>query len=656
MSYKIKPQIKLYSYEAGVFKLQYQVDDYESCSWQRNKYQAGQFTISINLNIPNSRLFKKGMFVQFGNDPKDFGFIQDITSAVGEEGKGSQMLSVIGYDCRYLYRQRIIKQLNSVDTWSMTDSGEICMRKLISDQCGETCSEAKRKLNISNTIPSVGLGGEYTVSEAYSNLYETLVTIATQTECMWFVEFINGELVLNFYAGNDLSSTVRFDVDYDSIANGQYNDSFDSFTNAVYVGGQGSGEGREIYEGESGNEGASPSGFDRFESWDDCSMLTTEAEYENRAESILNEYAQTFTLSGAGLAKSPYVYKEQYDVGDIITVNFNGITTKVEIQNITEHWMKGSYNIEFEFGKPVKDLTRQLELLLSKIQNYQATGKASSTTEIKYYTIPTDTEMKADEVTYTRIGFKGTIGANGNTFKLYKNGATGVKSYHVYVNQLATSGGKLTLTTGTQGAENLVLDSGTYVVIIYVDENGNVRNQGMTPTSTISAGNIAPVESGAVAGALTNISGDISDVYNTLNNKIDGGNFLCNGAKKTYEFTKQISNFNTWVDLITSNDISQHKIFAFNITLDDRSIWWNENLSFVMFFYNYITNSTESSPIYFNQSGHAPNGATAQLRFLRTSASGEHYGKIQINLSNGRSVKAIVRAFALTDTIPEYHG
>lgn len=487
MSYNEKPQIKLYNYENDSFILQAIVDDYESCSWRRTKYEAGEFTIEINYNLPNSQLFEKGMFIQFSSDSKDFGFVQNIIDAVGEEGKASQIRTITGYDCRYLFKRRIIRELNSTDVWTMTNSGEICMRNLIADQCGVN-ADSKRQLPITNTIPETGIGNEYTVSEAYSNLYDVLVTIATQSEVMWFVEFEDGALVLNCYEGDDLSSTVRLDTDYESLQNGQYNDSYDSFSNAVYVGGQGSGEGREIYEGESLDEdGNTPSGFERFESWDDCSTLTTESEYETEANSMLSEYAQTLTLTGAGLAKSPYVYKKEYDVGDIVTVKFNNITTTVEIQSVTEHWMKGSYNLEFEFGKPVKSLTRQLELLLSQIQSFQATSSATTTSSVKYYTIPDDTEMASDEVTYDTIGFEGTIGSNGNTFTLYQDGKTGAKSYHVYIKALGSSGGKLTLTTGVQGSSALELSSGTYVVIIYVDTEGNVTTTGSTNDSAVSS-------------------------------------------------------------------------------------------------------------------------------------------------------------------------
>ena len=505
MSYKDKPQIKLYSYINSSFVLMYIVDDYQSCSWERKKYESGQFTIQINYNLPNSQLFEKGMFVQFGNDSKDFGIIQSINDAVGANGKASQMRTITGYDCRYLFKRRIIRSLNSTDAWTMTASGELCMRNLISDQCGENADE-KRRLPITNTIPEEGIGKEYTVSEAYSNLYDVLVTIATQSDVMWFVEFTEGALSLNFYEGNDLTSIVRLDTDYESLQNGNYTDSFDSFSNAVYVGGQGSGSGREIYEGEDADdEGNSPSGFDRFESWDDASTLTDSEEYETEAKSVLNEYAQTLTLTGAGLAKSPYIYKEQYDVGDTVKVKFNDIESSVQIQSVTEAWSKGNYSLAFEFGKPIKSLSRQLSLLLKKIQNYSATSGTTTVTSVKYYDVSTETEMASDEVTYDTIGFTGTISAD-KTFTLYLNGKTGAKNYMVYVKNL--SGGNVTLTTGVENASTVTLKEGTYCVEVYVDEDGNITS-GTLITDTVESGNNNAVSSSAVASAISDLDSSL---------------------------------------------------------------------------------------------------------------------------------------------------
>ena len=540
MSYKEKPILKLYKYENNSFILQAQIDDYAEVSFERNLYQAGVFTISINYNIPNSQLFQRGLFVQFGNDKYDFGEIYSIQDSIGEDGKGSQIRTITGYDARYILKRRVIKDMNSNGLWVMTAKGELCLRNLIKDQCG-IGTEEKRRLPIVNVIPESAdaIGKEYSVSEQFTNLYEVCKTIATQSEIGWRIAFENGELNLECYLGEDLSQTVRFDTSYESLANGEFSDSSESFSNSIYVGGKGQNDERDIYEGEAilneinlklsadtddvlliDNEGSklvingiTPNGMNRFESYDNQSSMTTEAEYEAEALSMLTQYGQTIQMAGNGLAKCPYIYKEQYNVGDWITVAFSGKSAVVQILSVTEHWSWGSYDIQFSFGKPQNNLAEQLQLMLRKIQS--ASNKTESTDSIRWYTIPTDTQMPKADVTYRTIGFIGECASGGSTFQLYLDDEkTGAKTYHVYFKQLG--GGKLTLTTGKAGAVDLVMNSGTYVAIIYVDENGNITMAGSTSTNVIEVGNTQSVTSEAVAVAM-GTSLDDTDVVDITN-------------------------------------------------------------------------------------------------------------------------------------------
>lgn len=488
MSYKVKPQLKLYSYINEQFELQAIIDDYESISIENNLYQAGQFLITINYNIPNALLFKRGMFIQFGNDPYNFGEIYNITDAVSSEGKAGQKRTISGYDARYLFKRRIIKNLNSNDTWNMTAKGEICLRSLIYSEAGEG-AEAKRRLPINNTIPTSenALGKEYTVSEAYTNLYDVLCTIATQSEIGWRIKF-DGELTLECFNGEDISDSVFFSTDFESLENGNFNDTSESFTNAVYVGGKGEGSERDIYDGEfvdvpyidvgggdllvdeEGNfiviNDGIPDGFERFESWDNQSELTTEEEYENEAKSILAQYMQNLTVAGAGLAKCPYIFKEQYNIGDTVKIAFSGKSANVQILSVTEYWQKGNYQISFNFGKPQNDLKNQILLLLRKIRI--SSSKAKAIDSVKWYNLPEAAEQKEEDVTFNTLGFTG----QGGTFTLYLNSSNaGSKRYMIYGKNLS---GNVTLTTGISGKSNVTISSGNTISDVYVDTEGNI--------------------------------------------------------------------------------------------------------------------------------------------------------------------------------------
>lgn len=463
-----KPVIYLYEYKNNVFNLLSAIDDYEEISWESRLYEAGTFTIQINFNIPNADKFLKGLFVRFGKDPYKFGEISNIENSLGNAGRGEQYRIITGYDARFLYHKRIIKNLNANENWTYSGTGEMCMRKLISSQCGDDETEEKRKLPIANILPEVGIGAMYVVAEAFSNLYDVLVTIATQTQIGWRVAF-SGSLALEIFAGTDKSAYIRFDASMQTLDSGTFTDSMEEFTNAVYIGGQGNGNDRDIYEGEeSGAEG-----LNRYESWFEESELTSENEYRVKALNYLRQYGQTISLEGKGLQKTPFVFNEDYFVGDIVSFSFSGMRASVPVLSVTEHWSKGNYDIDMEVGKPVADLGRQLSLMLRKIQSASSSIASKTKSSIMWYDIPVDREMKADEVSYDVIGFYDNA-STGETFRLYFDGnGTGSKIYHVYLRQLAGSG-KLRLTTGVAGAQDLYLDTGTYVTIIYVDNNGNI--------------------------------------------------------------------------------------------------------------------------------------------------------------------------------------
>lgn len=465
-----KPEVYLYQYTNNQFVRIAVIDDYEEISWESSLYEAGAFTLQINFNLPNANLLTKGLFIQLGNDPYKFGEISDVQNSLDNTGKGGQYRIATGYDARYLYHKRIIKNLNSTEAWTYTGTGEMCMRQLIYSQCGAGESDIKRYLPISNAIPSgSGVGESYVVSEAFTNLYDVLVTIATQTQIGWRVAF-TGSLALDIYEGEDKSSYIKFNAKMQTLDSGTYTDSNSEFTNAVYIGGKGNGTDRDIYVGET----EEATGLERYESWIDKSELTQESEYATEADNVLRQYSQTISIEGKGLTYSPYIFDSDYFVGDIVNFAFSGVSVNVPVLKVSEHWTKGQYDIDFEVGKPVADLSRQLSLLLKKIQSASASIESKTTSSVKWYTIPTDTAMTSDEVTNDVIGFIGNT-SSGATFKLYfSNNGTGAKIYHVYLKELAGSG-SLTLTTGISGAQNLALTTGTYVTIIYVDSDGNIN-------------------------------------------------------------------------------------------------------------------------------------------------------------------------------------
>ena len=555
--------VKLYKYENNNFILQAIIDDIQQTSFEHNYFSAGQFTITLNYNIPNAKLFKRGLFVQFGNSPYDFGEITSITNSIGENGKGSEYINIVGYDARYIFKRRIISNLNDNDSYNITADGETCIRSLITSQCGSG-AETKRQLPV-NMGTAGTLGEDYTVNESYSNLYDVLVTIATQSKIGWRLKFDGGSLTLEIYVGTDRHNSVFFSEDMDSIKTGTYQDSSNNYANAILVAGKGSGSDRDIYEGEEAISGSSPSGLSRYEAFDNQAELTTTEEYETEAGSMLRQYGQTVTVNGAGLIKSPYVFREQYDIGDYITIKFSDKSATVQITSITEQWSWNNYGLSFTFGKPINGLDRQLQLLMRKVQQASNANSENSYNSVKWYDVSSVTSQEESDVTFNTLGFTGS----GGTFTLFYNSElVGSKTYHIYIKDLTNN---LVVQTGVTGATSITLKAGSYITNIYVNEEGDVIKGADSVTSTSElindSGFITSADVPTKTSELQNDSGFINSSSITTGSTVgsiavDGtdvpingvttiqsaGNAgaICNTAKATVAKTVTINNFNLY--------------------------------------------------------------------------------------------------------------
>jgi len=144
MAYNERIILKLFTYTNNAFKLEAMIDDFEEISFSDDMFEAGDFTITINYNIPNALKFERGMFVQFGDNKYRFGEILSISDSIGEDGEGSQVRVITGKDARYIFKRRVIKNLNNEENWAMTAKGEICLRELVKSQCGSS-AEQKRQ-------------------------------------------------------------------------------------------------------------------------------------------------------------------------------------------------------------------------------------------------------------------------------------------------------------------------------------------------------------------------------------------------------------------------------------------------------------------------------------------------------------------------------
>jgi hypothetical protein len=465
------------------------IEDYESANFTRSFFEAGSWSITINKNIPNATLLIKNNIVQFGTDTRDTGKITSVESRIDENGKGSQKLIVSGYDLRYMFTQRIIKAFNDVDAFYLSAPGETIIKTLISLQCGATCLDANRIFPLLTIATDQARGGTYTLSSKYTQVYEECAKVATQSLLGWYIyiDHTTKTYVLDCEIGIDRSTsqTVNpyclFSPDMDSLKSAQFIDDTTTYKNLVYVGGDGQGSARIIHTGYDTTE---PTGDARFELFSDASSVSTTASLTAKAQAVLKQYNQTYELTGDVLVMSPYIYKEEYNVGDICTVKFNDVELDVRILEINESWQWGEYSISSVWGKPLSLLSGQVSSLSTSATSSRSTSEAGTNVSgmksgvVVYNLTSADHVMDGSECLYNLIELSGTLTANRVfTFYLDTTRLYGRKAYKVLISAIADTGIRtITFTGGT--AVNVVIDINTAHDLemhdIYVDALGNV--------------------------------------------------------------------------------------------------------------------------------------------------------------------------------------
>lgn len=474
-------------------------DSAESVSYEWSAFNVGQFSIQTRDDVPNADLLSRGRVVRIGG--KATGIITTRKETLSQDGR--VVVAVTGYDLRILFKQRIIRNLNADGKWEMSGNAETVLLSLIESECGSLAQE-KRRLPVS--IPASQSRGEpVTVSESFTNLLDVCQKIALQGGIGWCVELSDGLLSLKVYTGEDKSGEVFISPAFGSIASGEWSDSSDSFSNAVYIGGKGNNGARDVFEGEENDA----RGLMRFESFANESSLTTTQEYRNRADMMLSQYEQTEKMSGQMLFKSPYVFGDDYFVADVLTVEFRGHKSRQQITGYTESYQRGKYAIKADFGHQQMTIGNQLSAVANNLKNLseQVPSNSITSTVTATFTGGTWTQSK-NEVKYDTIDVNG---AGKLILYFDASSKTGRKGY----NLLPRTAGTLKLCTTADSTEKtLAVRAGfcyraevTDAGAVLVDEASAVRSYaetvaGRIPTvvDTVQAGNYNPVTSNAVAG------------------------------------------------------------------------------------------------------------------------------------------------------------
>lgn len=326
-----------------------QIENQTSLIWTRKFYEPGTFELHAPITDENLYMLKEGNIVG-KKGSAEAGIIEDIEK---EESDIKNEITVKGRFLSSYMDRRLIKK-----TVNFSGYIEVAMRQLYSG-----CIP----------IPLVELGSlngfteraEFQVTMKNLLAYENKLSRAGAIGFRFRPDFVNHKIIFETYQGKDRTlsqhenNRVIFSEDYNNLNNAIYKYNSQNLKTFAIVGGQGEGDARTYYELGGGE------GYDLREVFVDAKDLNpdgmTAAGYKaallQRAQETLNESIVSESLECETEAEINFTYKEDYDLGDIVTVRKKkwNLYMNQRITELSEVYEYGGMTVVPTFGDPLPE-------------------------------------------------------------------------------------------------------------------------------------------------------------------------------------------------------------------------------------------------------------------------------------------------------------
>ncbi len=346
-----------------------EIDDYESFLWTSGFAQAGEFRIAMSLQSLWARELAHGRIVMPKGNEGRCGIITELRYAMSGGGSQSESVTAIGYELTHILSWRRVLPPSGFARYENEGAAETVMKTLVACQCGEYALPVSRRFSRTvgesadlTVAADMGRGSTYIISSRYASVYSEL------TRCAWAtgtgpyigVDLSTRSFVFDLRFGTDRregqsdNPRALLCKDFDTLSEAQLWKSDLGKRNCVIAGGQGSGADRlvvTVFEGEE------PCGMNRREEFLDARELRTEDEVRIRARSRLAEVACEDFFEAAVPVPSGLTYREDYYLGDLVTIRAFGETRDARITSVTEsRWAEGS-DLRLGFDRPYPELS-----------------------------------------------------------------------------------------------------------------------------------------------------------------------------------------------------------------------------------------------------------------------------------------------------------
>ena len=291
-----------------------------SCMWNLRFYDAGSFQFNLNRNP-----FKIGDIIQQG----------EKSGIVMKLHQDYNQTVVYGYTLNAVTKFRHIYE---------TQTFEGTPETIITQVATQTLTVGDRAIPMLSILQNQTTNDEQQVLDFdNSNVFETLLKFCKLTEISYDINFSGDGLIFKCVQGRNRTDTCMFGRRYRNMESVEYTQDDYNSKNVVYSSYE-DDEGKTIYT-TTGNS---------------IGLLRRETGTKNNIESESIIANNKLSQSLKGTANDKLKYKEDWKLGDYVTVAFDDLITEKQIIEVQEVYEKSNTTIIPIFGEEKENIIRKI--------------------------------------------------------------------------------------------------------------------------------------------------------------------------------------------------------------------------------------------------------------------------------------------------------
>lgn len=360
------------------FELVAEVDNYETLMIESTWGGTGGICeLKINRYMLHANELTKGRIIFPSANKRNPFIIKHREIELDENGKATENWIIKAVSLKGLLGQRITLPPSGQAYDYMNTDAESIMRGYV-QRNAITPTDVRRAIPRLTQSANQAKGPTLIYQTRFKNLAEEQGELSLLSGLGWNIrldtqskKFVYDVLEgRNLTTDQNMSPPVIFSPKFNSLSQLSYTESELNYKNSVYVAGQGEGVERRVIEV------GSSSGLERHELFVDA----RDVEEENRTpQDITNDliargsqslldYGQEQFMEGKVVKKSPFIYRRDYDLGDIVTIRNDdwGITMNSRITVIRQSYSANGEEVELVFDESQPTLIQVLKRALKQ--------------------------------------------------------------------------------------------------------------------------------------------------------------------------------------------------------------------------------------------------------------------------------------------------